>query len=151
MSRKEARRQRQQQQTEQRDRQQQQQQEEHRLTERIVFCKEYHRPTPTSRDGRLRTKADQKSRCPEWADDPRLRQALIDEALPDPNDDKDMYGRPRKLWTALAGKYFIGRSCEMAEPRYNCHPEVFPPGKLFAVMRERADRKLEDFLREMEE
>jgi hypothetical protein len=97
------------------------------------------------------TKSDQKSRCPEWANNQRLWQALIDEALPDPSDEKDLYGRPRKLWNALAGKCFIGRSCETAEPQYNCHPEYFPPGKLFAEIRERADRKLEDFLRELDD
>src|SRR4051812_13153244 len=96
---------------------------------RIVECKEDHRPIPTARGGRLRKKSEQKSRCPQWADDPGLRQALLDEALVDPNGGEDMYGRPKKLWNAIEDMFFLGRSCNTSEPRYDCYPEYFPSGK----------------------
>jgi hypothetical protein len=112
--------------------------------QRTVVCKPYH--SSTSRGGRPRKKEETKSRCPQWADDPRVRQALLNEALIDPSGGEDVFGNPRKLWNAIEGCYFIGRSCNTSVPQYDCYPEYFPSGKLYTELRERALRRLRDYM-----
>lgn len=113
---------------------------------RILVCKPYHRSTPAKKGGDIRKKSEQKSRCPQWADDPRLRQALLDDALIDPTGGEDMFGRPKKLWNAIGGCYFIGRSCNTREPQYNCYPEYFPTGTLFEELKTRSERQVRDYI-----
>src|ERR1700683_863612 len=112
---------------------------------RKVVCKPYHKSTPRSRGGLLRKIGDRKSRCPQWADDLKLRQALIDEALPDPDGAKDMFGHPKLLWNAIDGVYFLARSCNTMEPQYDCYPEYFQYGDIYRELESRSRRKLNEF------
>jgi hypothetical protein len=107
---------------------------------RLVFCKVYHSPRVAADPGRTRRNTDVKSRCPSWAADTDLRQALIDEALEDPGGAEDFRGRPKKLWNAVERLTFIGVSCNMNEPLYNCYPESPPNGKLLLELLRRAER-----------
>src|SRR5689334_22343111 len=80
---------------------------------RIVYCKEYHQPKAINPDGILRSRYQRKSRCPSWAEDPTLRQALINDALVDSSGAMDSQGRPKRLWNAVDGFVFIGVSCNL--------------------------------------
>lgn len=113
---------------------------------RKVICKPYHKTKATAKAGSLRKKWEQKSRCPQWADDPVLRQALLDEALVDPSGGSDMHGRPRRLWNAIQGWCFVGRSCNTQEPQYDCYPEDFPSGRDYEELTQRAERQVREFL-----
>ena len=55
---------------------------------------------------------------------PHLQQRLLDEALEDPSGETDPHGHPRKLWNAVAGTVFFGKSTGEREPRYNCYPAL---------------------------
>jgi len=115
--------------------------------QRLVFCKVYHSPRVASDAGSVRRNIDAKSQCPSWAADTDLQQALIDEALEDPCGAKDFRGRPKKLWNAVERLTFIGVSCNMNEPLYNCYPECPPSGKLLPELLRRADRTRDDIPR----
>jgi hypothetical protein len=84
--------------------------------------------------------------CPSWAANLDFQRFLIDDALEDSGESKDAFGRPKKLWNAVEGVVFIGISCNLQEPLYNCYPETPPPGKLFAVLQRRAERTRDEVL-----
>jgi hypothetical protein len=115
---------------------------------RIVQSKDYHRPKTAGNTGKLRDAYQRKSTCPSWASDLTLRDALINDALPDPSGAKDSLGRVKKLWNAVDGWYFVGVSCNLQEERYNCYPEYPPDGKLIGDLNRRADRTVESVLNE---
>jgi hypothetical protein len=69
-----------------------------------------------------------------------LQQRLIAEALEDTARAKDAMGRPKRLWNAVEGRIFVGVSCGLAEPVYNCYPEMPPDGRLFDELQRRAER-----------
>ena len=114
---------------------------------RRVFCKPYHAPRVADDPGRTRRNEDTKSRCPSWASNPELQQALIDEALEDSGGMRDCRGRPKKLWNAVEQMTFIAVSCNLADPMYNCYPETPPDGKLVAELLRRAERSRDDIPR----
>jgi len=114
--------------------------------QRSIECKEYHRPRTANNPGRLRSNYQTKSRCPSWAADPVLQQRLIDEALEDAAGATDSLGRPKRLWNAVGGNVFVGVSCNLPEPRYNCYLEEPPDGRLFAELRRRAERTTDEVL-----
>jgi hypothetical protein len=105
-----------------------------------VFCKKYHDDHGAADAGQLRGAAG-KSRCPGWARPDILRQRLIDEALVDPDGGTDSYGRPRRLWTAVNGVFFVGVSTNENVPRYNCYPDV-PASALVEELAARAQRSV---------
>jgi len=109
-----------------------------------VRCKRYHQPTSGNRPRRLSRHA--KSRCPPWAADDLLQQRLITEAIPDPRAAEDVFGRPKRLWNAVAGTVFVGVSTSEQEPAYNCYPEV-PLSELRSLLSQRAERTIEQFMR----
>lgn len=111
---------------------------------RAVFCKVYHTPRVANDPGRTRTKMDEKSRCPSWAMDQGLQQALIDEALEDPKGATDCLGRPKVLWNAVERVTFVGVSCNLVNPLYNCYRVNPPDGKLLAELLRRAERTRDD-------
>jgi hypothetical protein len=113
----------------------------------IVHCKPYHRTLTGSDPGRLRSHTDRKSQCPGWLGDERLRQRLLDEALPDPRGEQDFLARPKKLWNAINGVYLIGISTNETELKYNCYPEQ--PTCLLEELSRRAARNLDEFNREV--
>lgn len=107
---------------------------------RIVHCKDYHRPKTGGNPGSLRNQYQRKSTCPSWAMDQDLQQRLIQEALEDTAGASDSLGRPKKLWNAVEGRIFVGVSCNLAQPVYNCYPEVPADGGLFEELQRRAER-----------
>lgn len=113
---------------------------------RQVRCKPYHRPLRGSDAGRVRDVSSRKSRCPAWAGDPRLQQRLLDEALIDPGAGVDWAGRPRRLWNAVGGWFFVGVSTSEPQAAYNCYPEI-PATSLRGELLNRAERTIEDVLR----
>jgi hypothetical protein len=113
---------------------------------RSVHCKEYHRAKTRRTPGSLRDDYDRKSTCPPWASDRQLQQALIDGALEDSGGLTDYLGRPKKLWNAVEGVVFVGVSCNLQEPRYNCYPEIPPDGKLLGELQRRAERTRTELL-----
>ncbi len=108
---------------------------------RRVFCKEYHAATKAGQRGKV---SDRKSRCPSWAADQTIQQKLIDHALEEPNGPADAYGRAKNLWNAVEQIIFVGTSCNMEEPFYNCYPEDPPNGRLYRELLRRANRSLAD-------
>jgi hypothetical protein len=110
----------------------------------IPRCKTYHRALRAASPGSQRTIGDQKSRCPGWADNDTLKQRLLDEALPDPDGVKDSNGRPKRLWNAINGWYFVGVSTNEAVEAYNCYPEE--PSARLAELEARAERTVADVL-----
>jgi hypothetical protein len=111
----------------------------------LVRCKPYHRPLKRSDPGLLRSSGDRKSRCPGWLGDPAIRQRLLDEALPDPDGLTDSFDRPKLLWNAIDGWYFVAVSTNEVEAAYNCYPEV-PASSLVEQLAERAARSLADVM-----
>jgi hypothetical protein len=109
----------------------------------VVHCKPYHRPLKGSDSGNLRSISDRKSQCPGWLGDEQLRQKLLDEALPDPKGEQDFLERPKKVWNAINGVYFIGVSTNEPDLKYNCYPEQ--PTCLLEDLNLRAGRSLEEF------
>ena len=107
---------------------------------RTVQCKNYHAPRSRGRVTVVRKAYQQKSVCPTWATDPDLQQAMIDEALEDTKGETDSMGRPKRLWNAVHECVFVGVSCNLREPRYNCYPETPPDGKLLGELLTRAKR-----------
>lgn len=118
--------------------------------DRIVSCKDYHRPKVPTNPGILRGQHQRKSTSPSWASDPQLQQALIADALTDSGGAKDSLGRPKKLWNAVEGLIFIGVSCNLQTPQYNCYPERPPDGKHFAELQRRAERTRDQILKRPE-
>lgn len=118
--------------------------EQNAAPRRTVNCKDYHRPRTAANTGRLRNSYHSKSLCPSWASDPELQQALIDDALEDPSGNTDSQGRPKTLWNAVDGRIFVGVSCNLREPRYNCFPEIPPCGRLYSELQRRAERTLDE-------
>jgi hypothetical protein len=114
--------------------------------QRRVDCKVYHEPKAARNPGRLRSQHDKKSTCPSWAADPVLQQALIDEALEDTRGLHDTFGRPQRLWNAVEGVIFVGKSNNLREPSYNCYLEIPPDGKLFRELQRRRERTRRDVL-----
>lgn len=114
--------------------------------ERLLECKVYHKTKATAKVGSLRNRNENKSRCPDWADDPKLQAILLKEALIDSGGSLDWKGRPKRIWNAVAGQIFVGVSCNTEEPRYNCYPEHPPDGKLIKQLKQRAERNLSDVL-----
>jgi len=107
---------------------------------RTVHCKDYHRPKTGGNPGSLRNQYQRKSTCPSWAMDQDLQRRLIQEALEDTAGASDSLGRPKKLWNAVEGRIFVGVSCNLAQPVYNCYPEVPADGGLFEELQRRAER-----------
>lgn len=66
-------------------------------------------------------------------------------ALPDPDGGTDSFGRPKRVWNAVAGATFVGVSTNEQDPAYNCYPEV-PATALAHELAERAERSVEDIL-----
>lgn len=115
---------------------------------RAVRCKIYHDSKGIADPGEQRGLAmNRKSRCPSWAASPKLRQKLLDEALPDPDGGKDRMGRPKRLWNAIASWTFVAVSTGETLPGYNCYPDV-PATVLLPELSERAQRSLEEFAEE---
>jgi len=110
---------------------------------RVVRCKRYHEPRGTRDAGLLRGTGDAKSRCPGWLVDATLQRKLLDEAIVDPEGGMDSRGRPKRLWNALDGWYFVGVSTNEPEPAYNCYPEV-PATVLLEELSRRAERTVEE-------
>jgi hypothetical protein len=113
---------------------------------RSVFCKPYHFPRTGGTAGRPRNAHQRKSTCPPWAADEELQRALINEALDDPGGALDLHRRAKRVWNAIEGCYFVGVSCNVAEPLYNCYPEDPPGGKLFHELQRRAERTRDEVL-----
>jgi hypothetical protein len=78
--------------------------------------------------------------------DRALQQALIDDAIEDPAGALDMNGRPKRLWNAIDGCCFVGVSCNLEDPQYNCYPEMPPGGRLFHELEGRAERTRDELL-----
>ncbi len=108
----------------------------------LVHCKPYHRTLKATDPGRLRSSTDRKSLCPGWLADTQLRQHLLDEALPDPDEEKDFLNRLKRVWNAIADVYLIGVSTNEQELKYNCYPEQ--PTCLLEELSQRARRSVED-------
>ncbi|MBI2378744.1 MAG: hypothetical protein HYV07_32415 [Deltaproteobacteria bacterium] len=88
---------------------------------------------------------DTKSRCPGWTEDRNVRERLIADALKDPDRGDDARGRPKILWNAAEGMYFIGVSTGQQEAVYNCYPEV-PATSLYEQLEARARRSVSQVL-----
>ena len=78
--------------------------------------------------------------------DEDLQQALIQNALVPKDGPKDSKGRPKRIWNAVNEVIFMGDSCNLAEPKYNCFPKDPPDGKLFHALQMRAERTVEEVL-----
>jgi hypothetical protein len=111
---------------------------------RVLRCKSYHEVLRRDDPGLQRSAGDRKSRCPGWLGDATLRRRLLAEALVDPEGGEDMHGRPKRLWNALGGWYFVGVSTNEQESAYNCYPEE--PSALLPELEVRADRSVEDIV-----
>lgn len=111
---------------------------------RALRCKKYHEARGRRDPGLRRDTGDWKSRCPGWTLDPVLRDRLLAEALEDPDGGVDSKGRPKRLWNALDGWYFVGVSTNEPTPAYNCYPEVPATGLLEELVK-RAERTVEEF------
>ena len=112
---------------------------------RIVRCKGYHESISARDEGSIRGPGCHKSRCPGWARDANLRGKLLDEALVDPDGGNDLHGRPRRLWNAVNGWFFVGVSTGEPEEAYNCYPEV-PATRIRDELSSRSVRTVEEFL-----
>jgi hypothetical protein len=73
-----------------------------------------------------------------------LKQRLLDEALADPNGGEDSNGRPKRLWNAINGWYFVGVSTNEEVEAYNCYPEE--PSACLAELEARAEHTVDDVL-----
>jgi hypothetical protein len=125
--------------------------EEHASAEdRLVHCKDYHRSKTRHRPGIVRHPRQRKSVCPSWAMDERLQIALIRCALLDSGGACDLYGRPKRLWNAVSGVFFVGVSCNVETSLYNCYPETPPDGKHFGELLARAKRTPEEAIHDYE-
>lgn len=113
---------------------------------KLLYCKDYHQAKTASESGSLRGKYQAKSTCPAWASDPLIQEALLQEALLDTGNAKDALGRPKKIWNALENFVFVGVSCNLRTPTYNCYPEKPPDGRLLRELERRASRTLVGFL-----
>jgi hypothetical protein len=113
---------------------------------RMVFCKGYHHSRPSSPRGTLRGQYQVKSSCPNWANDHTLQHVLIEEAMEDSGGQRDSLGRPKRLWNAVEDVIFVGVSCNLQTPHYNCYPERPPCGKLLEVLERRAERTRDEVL-----
>jgi hypothetical protein len=109
-----------------------------------IRCKPKHRAIKSSSMGQLRTRLDVRSRCPGWVTD-ELQRKLIENALVEPGDDRDSYGRPRRVWNAVDHWVFVGVSSNEPVPAYNCYPEV-PATTLMDELQRRAERTIEEVL-----
>ena len=112
---------------------------------RSVHCKDYHRAKTAGTSGSIRVRQDRKSTCPSWATDRQVQQALIDDVLRFRGCD-GLSWPSKKLWNAVEGFVFIGVSCNLQEPRYNCYPESPPDGKLLGELQQRAERTRNELL-----
>jgi len=74
-----------------------------------------------------------------------LRQALLQEAIIDPQGGLDFRGRPKLVWNAIAGWIFVGRPTNEPDLAYDCYPEV-PATELVDELERRAERTVESFL-----
>ena len=110
-----------------------------------IRCKGYHRVLRRADPGAVRGRADRKSGCPGWASDQILQGRLESTALVDPDAGTDSFGRPRRIWNAVAGTVFVGNSTNEQDPHYNCYPEV-PATALAEELARRAERSVEQFL-----
>ena len=117
---------------------------------RSVNCKDYHQPKATAPGGSRRSAYQKKSRCPAWAIDANLQQALMDSALVDSTNAKDAFGRPKRLWNAVENYIFVAVSCNLESPVYNCYPEWPPDGKLVVELQRRAERTRDEVLNRWE-
>jgi hypothetical protein len=89
--------------------------------------------------GFLDKSGHRKSRCPGWIHP--FRDALLADALPDPDGATDSFGNPKRVWNAVEGWYFIGVSTNQKIPTYNCYPED-PATDLVEKLVVRAARQL---------
>lgn len=110
----------------------------------VVRCKPKHRALTGGSPGTVRGRVDVRSRCPGWVT-AELQDRLLQDALADPDSGPDAFGRPRKLWNAVAGWVFIGVSSNERAPAYNCYPEA-PMTSLAEELRVRERRTVEQFL-----
>ncbi len=110
-----------------------------------VRCKHYHDAKSHADPGVLRSGVRQKSRCPGWAGDPKLRSKLIEEAIHDPQGVTDAFGRPKVIWNAVAGTVFIGVSTNESANAYNCYPNA-PTTALHSELSRRAERTIADLM-----
>jgi hypothetical protein len=94
--------------------------EQARTEERLVHCKDYHRSKTRRGYASVRGDRDRKSICPSWAMDKRLQTALIRTAILDSGGAFDVNGRPKRLWNAVGGVFFVGVSCNVETALYNC-------------------------------
>lgn len=118
--------------------------------QRLVRCKKYHEDHGAEDPGLRRDAGDTKSRCPGWTRDAQLRQTLLESALVEDPDDTDSMGRPRRLWNALNGWYFVAISTNEPVPGYNCYPEV-PATRLKAHLDRLAERTIEEVMAPQDE
>ncbi|MBI4957195.1 MAG: hypothetical protein HY908_34600 [Myxococcales bacterium] len=111
---------------------------------RVARCKRYHAALSREEPGDRRTLGDRKSRCPGWADNNRLRDLLLDEALVEESAGQTWAGHPKRLWNAIEGWTFVAVSTNEAVPAYNCYPEI--PTAFIEELATRAERAVEDVL-----
>ena len=119
--------------------------------DRIVYCKDYHRPKTRGKGAKIRSDHQRKSVCPSWAMNQRLQVALIRCGLEDSRGQLDLYGRPKRLWNAVGGIFFVGVSCnDETRSLYNCYPETPPDGKHLSELFARAKRTPEEAIEDYE-
>jgi len=111
---------------------------------RTARCKKYHQPLSGAASGVLRALSDRQSKCPGWASN-EVRDILLATAIVEDDQDLDCFGRPRKVWNAVAGWTFVGVSTGEQSPTYNCYPEA-PTTKLAARLAILQGRSLEDLM-----
>jgi hypothetical protein len=111
---------------------------------RVVRCKRYHDVLRKDDPGQQRFVGDRKSKCPGWLGDPALRGRLLADALVESDAGQDLHGRPKRLWNAIGGWYFVGVSTNEQEAAYNCYPEE--PSVFLPELQARAERSVEEVL-----
>ncbi len=72
---------------------------------------------------------------------------MIEEAIEDPDDEKDMWEHPKRIWNAVADWCFVGISTNERKAAYNCYPE-YPATQLLEELTRRAMRSVEQVFEE---
>lgn len=81
----------------------------------------------------------------------RLQTALLRSALEDPRGGVDVFGRPRRVYNAVAGVVFVGMSTNEPQPAHNCYPVLALTTELRSQLLTRADRSVDEALGELDE